>query len=622
MKIYSQIILFVLFSIVGTAQNKETKEADQLFDRYEYGGAAEAYLSLIENGNKSDYIYQQLAESYFKIENTTEAEKWYALTLKSAKEIETFYRYIEVLKYNGKYTEANEQMNSFVSLYPNDVRSIAFKSNPDYLTMLKSKEALFQLNKININSEYSSFGAVRYDGTLYFASAKKDGNKIYGWNEEPFLDLYQSSFNKQDNTYSTPVSISELNSAYHEGPLTMTKDGNTIYFSSESFNDRVFEKDKIKKLKFGQVGLYKAVKVNDKWSNITALPFNNKSYSTGNPSIDSTGKTLYFASNMPGSVGGTDIWKVSVNTDGSYGIPENMGDAINSEADENFPFIGEDNTLYFSSNRFMGLGGLDVYSVNLSTNDKVVNLGVPVNSSKDDFSFSIDSENKAGYLSSNRLGNDDIYATTVLCKAQFLAIVKNAKTLELISGAKIVVMDADRNVLTTQFSDVEGKYLHKGECDKKYFVAVYKDGYVTKEFSLDELQAGIIAIDAAVDPIDVVVTETEIVLNPIYFENNKSNITTQGAEELDKLIYIMDQNKDLKIFVKSHTDFRGQDDYNMRLSTHRADATIAYIICKGIATDRITGKGFGESEPKVNCTDACTEEEHALNRRSEFMIVK
>ena len=622
MKIYSQILLFVLFSVVSTAQTKETKEADQLFDRYEYGSAAKAYLVLVEKGNTSEYAYKQLAESYFKIEKTTEAEKWYALTVKSSKDVETLYNYIQVLKYNGKYDEANTQMKSFANQFPTDTRAVAFKSNPDYLNILRNKEPLFEVNKINLNAENSNFGAVLYGNTLYFAAAKKEGTKIYGWNEEPFLDLYQSEFNKQDNTYGVPTGISELNSVYHEGPLTMTKDGNTIYFSSESFKDKLFEKDKVKKLKFGQVSLYKAVKDNNVWTAITPLPFNDKSYSTGNPSIDSTGKILYFASNMPGSIGGTDIWKVTVNADGTYGTPENMGPEVNTEADENFPFIADDNTLYFSSNRLLGLGGLDVYAIKLDAPSKAINLGSPINSNKDDFSFSIDSENKAGYISSNRLGKDAIYSTTAICKAQVLTIVKNAKTLDLIAGAKIVVMDTNKNVLETQFSDSEGKYLYKGECNKKYIVAVYKDGYITKEFSLDELQAGVIALDAAVDPIDVVVTETEIVLNPIYFESNKSNITTQGAEELDKLVYIMGQNNDLKIFVKSHTDFRGQDDYNMRLSNHRVDSTIAYIISKGISAERVTGKGFGETEPKVNCGENCTEEEHALNRRSEFMIVK
>jgi outer membrane protein OmpA-like peptidoglycan-associated protein/tetratricopeptide (TPR) repeat protein len=622
MKIYNQIMLFAFFSIGSVAQNKETKEADKLFDSYEYVSAAKAYLSLVENGNNNAYVYEHLADSYYKIEKTTDAEKWYAETLKSAKDADIYYKYVQVLKYNEKYEEADKQMKLFVTLFPNDKRALVFKNNPNYLTILKNKEPVFELSPISVNSEFSSFGAILYGNTLYFATARKEGNKIYGWNNEPFLDLYQSTFDKQNNSYSVPVAMSELNSVYHEGPLTMNKGANTIYFSSESFNEKLFEKDKVKKLKFGQVGLYKAVKVNDKWASVTALPFNNKSYSTGNPSINASGTTLYFASNMPGSIGGTDIWKVSVNPDGTYGVPENLGEEINTASDENFPYIADDNMLYFSSNRFFGLGGFDVYSANLDTDKKPVNLGMPINSGKDDFSFYIDKENKLGYLSSNRLGKDNIYATSAICKAQILTIAKNSKTGDLISGAKVVVMDNNKSIISTQFSNDQGAFLYDGECNKKYFIVVYKDGFLTKEFSLDELQAGVVTLDAVIEPIDVVVTETEVILNPIYFENNKSSITAQGAEELDKLVYIMTQNKDLKIFVKSHTDFRGKEDYNMRLSNHRVGSTIGYIISKGISADRISGKGYGETEPKVICGDNCTEEEHALNRRSEFMIIK
>lgn len=622
MKIYNHILIVILFSVVSNAQNKETKPADKLFDSYEYVSAAKAYLSLINDGAKSEYIYKQLAVCYSKMDKAKDAEKWYAEALKSSKDPEVHYNYVQILKYNQKYEEATKQMKSFAVNFPSDKRAVEFQSNPNYLNSLKDKEPLYEINKLNLNSDNSSFGGILYADNLYFAGSRKEGNKIYGWNDEPFLDLYQSTFNKVDNTYGEPLPITELNSVYHEGPLTMTKDGNTIYFSSESFKDKLFEKDKVKKLKFGQIGLYKAVKINNIWSNIVPLPVNSKSYSTGNPSIDAAGKILYFASDMPGSLGGTDIWKVIVNEDGTYGVAENMGPEVNSESDENFPFIADDNVLYFSSNRFLGLGGFDVYAFNLDGDKKVLNLGTPLNSAQDDFSFSIDNENKLGYVSSNRSGKDNLYGITTICKAQILTIAKNAKTGALIAGAKIVFLDSNKNILSTEFSNDQGSFLYTGECDKKYTVAVYKDGFVTKEFSLDELNTGVVTLDAVVDPIDVVVTETEIILNPIYFESNKSTITEQGAGELDKLVYIMTQNTDLKIFVKSHTDFRGKDDYNMRLSNHRANATIAYLVSKGISESRVSGQGYGESEPKVACGDDCTEEQHAFNRRSEFMIVK
>jgi tetratricopeptide (TPR) repeat protein len=185
-------------------------------------------LSLVENGNNSAYVYEHLADSYYKIENTIDAEKWYAETLKSSKDADTYYKYVQVLKYNEKYDEADKQMKLFVTLFPNDKRSLVFKNNPNYLTILKQR-ATFELSPLSVNlnilvSEQS------FMEILYFATARKEGNKIYGWNNEPFLDLYQSTFDKQNNSYSVPTAMSELNSVYHEGPLTMAKDGNTIYF--------------------------------------------------------------------------------------------------------------------------------------------------------------------------------------------------------------------------------------------------------------------------------------------------------------------------------------------------------------------------------------------------------
>jgi outer membrane protein OmpA-like peptidoglycan-associated protein len=622
MKKYTILLFFVLVSISLTAQNKETKNADKLFDSYEYVQAVKEYLALVEKGIGDTYVYKRLADSYYNMSATAEAEKWYAETVKSEQDAETYYRYAQMLKSNGKYAESDMQMKIFSAMLPNDERAKEFNKNPDYLSKLMNKAKLFELKKININSEKSDFGAVLYNNVLYFASARNKNGKIYGWNNEPFLDLYQSDYKEEDGSYSEPTAISELNTVFHEGPLTMTKDGNTIYFSSESFNEKLFEKDKTKKLKYGQVSLYKAVKENGKWTAITPLPFNSKSYSTGNPSIDKEGKVLYFASNMPGSIGGTDLWKVTVNSDGSFGTPENLGDKINTPGDENFPFVTDDTTLYFSSNGLTGFGGLDVFSVDLNKNGVPDNLGNPMNTEKDDFAFTFDKEKSIGYLSSNRSGVDHVYSAIQVCKGQIQAIVKNAKNNVILADSKVIILDGKNVILDTKISNEKGEVSFEVDCQEPYVLEVHKDGFVTKSFPVAKIEKATVSIEAAIDPIEVVVTEKEIILNPIYFEFNKSDITKQGASELDKLVYVMSQNDKLVIYVKSHTDSRGSDEYNLDLSDRRANATIQYVISKGIKTDKISGKGFGESEPKVACGDLCTDEEHALNRRSEFMIIK
>ena len=623
MKKYTTILLLVLSSMTIMAQNKQTIAADKLFERYEYAKAADAYKALVDSGIADSYIFMQLGESYYNMNKTSEAEKWYAQALLTQQDAETNYRYAQLLKSNGKYAESDKQMKVFGSMLPNDPRAKEFARNPDYLSRISSKEKLFDLNKLKINSEKSDFGAIQYNGTLYFASSRNESRKIDGWNSEPYLDLYQSSYNEKEASYSEPTLVSDLNSMYHEGPLTMTQDGKTLFFSSESFNDKLFTKNSEKKIKYGQVNLYKARNDNGSWVDIAPLPLNSSSYSVSNPSISSEGSTLYFSSNMPGTLGGLDIWKVAVYPDGSYGPAENLGSKINTSEDESFPFIAADGLLYFSSKGLTGLGGYDVFSIDLSNNGTANNLGKPVNSEKDDFAFTFNKKNKLGYVSSNRDGRDQIYgAIPVVPNGIINAIVTNADTDAPLSNARITISANDSNIVDKQLTTDKGLVTYSAKNNLTYLVEVNKDGFVSQSFPVTVINGDTFKVVAKLEPVDVVVTETEIILKDIYFENNRSGITKQAAEELDKLAYVLSQNKDLVIFVKSHTDIRGKDDYNMDLSQRRANATVAYIISKGINEDQISGKGFGESELKVNCNPKCTEEEHALNRRSEFLIVK
>lgn len=611
----------VLTSLAVIPQNKETKKADKLVETFEYVKAVAEYLTLVKKGNSDPYVSKQLGNCYYNMNNTLESEKWYAKALPNHQDANTHYRYAQMLKSNGKYAESNMQMEIFANLMPSDQRAIAFNKNPNFLSKLNNAEKLFDINLISVNSEKSDFGANLHENQLYFVSARNESNKIYGWNNEPFLDIYQSTYNL-DGTFSKPIAVGDLNTRFHEGPVSITKDGSIMYFSSESFQEKLFEKVKGTTIKFGQVSLYKAIKKNGKWGNITPLPFNSKSYSNGNPSIDKEGKILYFASNMPGSVGGTDIWKVIVNSDGTFGAPENLGNKINTSGDENFPFISEESLLYFSSNGLTGFGGFDVFSVNLNMGEEPYNVGKPVNSEKNDFAFTINKEKNIGYLSSNRSGIDHIYSAIPVCLAQILNVVKDAKTGKLLNNSRVVILDSINTILDTQTTNGKGEVLYKVKCQKSYTIKVFKDGYISKSFPVVKTKGEKIIIDATIDPIDVIVTDTEIILKPIYFEYNKSNVTKNGAVELDKLVYILSQNDKLKIYVRAHTDTRGTHAYNLNLSQRRANATVAYIISRGISADKISGKGFGESIPKIDCQEKCTELEHALNRRSEFMIVK
>jgi len=613
---------FVAISFTLSAQNKDTKAADKLFARYEYVDAAKAYLKLVENDKGDAYVYKQLADTYYNMFNATEAVKWYAKATETNQDAETYYRYAQMLKANGKYEEANKQMQKFAAAAPNDQRAKAFKENPNYIPRLLDKTKLYNVKASDISSDKSDFGAVLYDNSLYFASARNGARKTYGWTEEPFLDIYKADYNT-DGTVTNAGVVASLNSKWHDGPVSISADGNTAYFASESYKEKDYEKDKKANARFSQVYLFKATKSGDTWGELTALPFNDKTYSSSNPSLSRDGKTLYFSSNRPGSLGGVDIWKVAINADGSYGEPQNLGNKVNTEGNESFPFIADDNkTLFFASSGKPGLGGYDVYQVDLSSGAEATNLGKPVNTEKDDFAFTFNGTKNVGFLSSNRGGNDDILVVSPICGVDVTIVVTDAKTGAILANASVSILDDKKNVIATEMSNARGEVKYRVECDKPYVVQASKDGYEGNTFAVTPSKGPTAKVDAALQPIDVIVTPTEIILKPIFFEYDKSNITQEGAFELDKLVQVMKNNDKLVIMAKSHTDNRGTDKYNLRLSERRAKSTAQYIISKGIDASRISAKGMGELEPKVDCGKDCTEEQHAQNRRSEFLIVK
>ena len=617
------ILSFVFVSTISVkAQDSQTAWADKLFKRFEYLDASKEYLKLVGIGIKQNYIYNQLAESYYNMFNTTEAIKWYALSLTQPQEAETYFKYAQMLKASGRYEESNAQMAIFASKNPKDIRAILFNENPNYIPKLLIKQKVFNLVPVTINSQYTDFGPkLAYDNTLYFSSSRKISKKKTGWKEESYLDVYQATLLDNDSL-SAPTEVEEINTIWHDGPACVSSDGNTIYFSRDSREINDFEDVKNIKTKFSQMYLFKATKVNNKWTAAKQLPFNDKSYSISNPSISIDGKTLYFNSNMPGGLGGNDIWKVAVSESDVYGTPVNLGSKVNTEGNEQFPSITDDNVLYFSSDSRQGLGGLDVYFINLSKSEDAQNLGKPVNSEKDDFSFSFNTKRNLGFFSSNREESDDLYIAKPLCNVESTIHVSNAVTGVILEGATVSILDDKKNIIETKISDVSGNVDFILECNTEYSLQVAKDGFESGAFSIAKNKGGKLNVPTPLNPIEVIIKPTEIVLNPIYFEFNKSNITQEGAFELDKLVQVMKANDKLVIFAKSHTDNRGSDVYNMNLSERRAKSTVQYVLSKGIAAARITGKGFGETEPKVDCKEACTEEEHAQNRRSEFLIVK
>ncbi len=623
-------LFFAGVMFFGHAQQKAKTPleiADTHYNNYEFVEAAAVYQKMVRGAKTDVYVYQQLADCYYNVFNSVEAAKNYAKLIENgpAQDAEVYYRYAQMLKASGRYETSNEVMKQFAKMAPDDQRSIAFQREPDYIPRLRAQEELFTFEDTGINDlKGSDFGAflTKHD-TLYFASTRAGKGKTYGWNDQPYLDLYRAKYKGIDNPLIDVEAVSEVNTQYHDGPATISEDGKTMFFATESFRQGDYVKNKSKLIKLGKVSLYKATRKGKKWSDFEPVPFNGKDYSVSNPSLSADGKTLYFASDMPGTMGGMDIWKVAIHEDGSYGVPLNMGSQINTEGRESFPFIAQDDKLYFASDSRKGFGGLDVYVVDLVIPQaEPKNLGTPINTAKDDFSFSFYPEKHIGFFSTNRIGRDDIYKAIPICNTEMYITVSNEKTGEVLSGATVSIFDDRRNLIETKTSDHRGIVEYVVDCNKFFNLQVSKEDFESKTVEVPMHKGGRQQVAVTLRPIEVIIKEEQILLGDIYFEFNKSNITREGAFELDKLVQVMKRHPNMRIKIGSHTDTRGSDVYNLKLSQQRATTTKQYILSKGIEGYRLESEGYGESQPKINCGDNCTEEEHAINRRSEFMIIK
>ena len=365
------------------------------------------------------------------------------------------------------------------------------------------------------------------------------------------------------------------------------------------------------------------------------------------PALSPDEKTLYFASDMPGGKGYSDLYKVEITEEG-FGSPVSLGDAINTKERETFPFVSADNKLYFASDGHVGLGGLDVFVTEIDDESglgSVYNLGKPINSSVDDFTFIIDVETEYGYFASNRNGgegDDDIYRFKRLeqldtsCSQVLEGFIRDDQSKEAISEAKVMLLDENNAVIAEVMSKTDGSFTFELACGLPYSVRSSKDQYSTVEKSFGSTYENKAILDRTlflkkgkdltVSPIAVGSDLAKVLnLNPIHFDLDRFNIRPDAAIELQKIIAVLREYPAMQIDVRSHTDSRGRDSYNKILSDRRAQSTIDYIISEGgIDRARIGGKGYGETELVNKCANGvkCADYVHEENRRSEFIVIK
>ncbi|MBC2839149.1 OmpA family protein [Robiginitalea sp. SC105] len=650
MKHFCSILLISLLgSGILNAQQRLVERADRQYTDYSFKPAQDIYQKVVDRGYVTAELLQRLGNTYYFNADYEKAAESYGRLLEEFEAEATpdyYFRYAQALRSTGKLDRADSIMQRFTEITraSSDARAELFEANRDYRAEIEANSGRYDMTPFVFNSRYSDFAPSLTGEGLLFSSDRDTGNLAryrHTWNSQDFLDLYEVSPDSARGHRVTKVE--GVNSRFHESTSALSPDGNTLYFTRNNVREGKFARDQEG---FVRLKIYRAEKIDGVWSTIEELPFNSDSYSVAHPALSADGKVLYFASDMPGSRVGngdspaqSDLWRVIIKEDGTFSQPENLGPKINTEARETFPFVSSEGILYFSSDGHPGLGGLDIFATKLDYlpwKGSVQNVGKPVNSAWDDFTYVISDETREGYFASNRpegMGGDDIYGFIETRPLQFECIqsitgtVRDKITNEVLAGATVRIIDEQNNEVSSAITDTNGNYEITLDCNQANFVRASREGYIPAEEYLSPSDGKPRVVDFYLEPESVTAGYGDdlaklLQLSTIYFDFDKAVIRPDAEIEIQKVIAAMEKYPSLKIKANSHTDSRGPAAYNLNLSQRRADATVRYMISKGIAPERLQGEGFGESRLINRCVDGvrCSDEEHQLNRRSEFII--
>ena len=639
------VALLSTTSLLFAQPEKELEKANEMYKNFSYVDAIKIYERIAQKGFVNQEMLESLGNAYYYNAEYKKALPWYEQLFQEGKykvKPEYYYRYAQTLKSVGDYTQADKMMAKFVELTnANDTRAALFEENKDYQTVIKNNSGRFQLNNASVNTENSEYGTAFYGDKIVFAGAtdaRKAKRGVSQWTGESFYDLYEAEHFDQKLGSRKPFS-SSVNTQFNESTPVFTKDGNTMYFTRNNYVNKKLGSDIENTI---LLKILRATKdKNGNWGDIVEVPFNSDQYNVAHPALSPDEKYLYFASDMPGSFGNSDIFRVEILGDNQYGTPENLGNIINTAGRESFPYISKDNVLYYSSDGIPGLGGLDIFAAKFNADgstSKPVNIGMPGNSADDDFCFVFNSDSKIGFLTSNRpggKGKDDIYSfhedkpLLFSCQKNIKGIVKDAKTKAIIANAKVILSDKVMKEVGKDQSKTDGTFtFEKVNCnDSHYYLRGEKEKYETAEVNVTVGKDEVV-YEILLNPREVAIKKgmdlaKVFEIKEIKFDYNKADIRPDAAVELTKIVEVMREYPKMKIDIRSHTDSRGADSYNLKLSDRRAKATLEWIVKQGIDRKRLKAKGYGETRLVNGCSNGvpCTEEEHQENRRSEFIVV-
>lgn len=636
-------VLSMLVVAGASAQSSKLKQADKDYENYAYVEANKIYEQLAMKGYRSLEMFQRLGDGYYFNARYKEAAKWYGelFGMSSEQPSEYYLRYSQSLKSVGNDLMAKQYYDKYLSTITTSGRD--YISAEQYLDLIEENSGRYSMEKLGINSnEGFDFGGSFYgEDKIVFASNRgvSISSRVSSWDGMSYLDLYEATMDG-DGNLSNPTKLrGNINSKYHESTPAFTSDGTTVYFTrNNETSQEKKSKDRTINLK-----IYRATVEDGKWDNIEDLSINSDHYSTAHPALSADGSKLYFSSDRSGGYGGTDLYVVDINSDGSLGDPKNLGSKINTSGRESFPYINANNELYFSSDGHFGLGGYDVFYVKLDADgtpgSRILNVGKPVNSSGDDLAYVV--KDSKGYVSSNRAeegnsGNyyDNIYRFVenepikdVFIKSRIFGVVTDKITGFPLANTTIKIVDERNNEIASIQTDGKGFYQKEVDFNEDYIINATKeeyggaDAFSKKGRKEREHNFELYRLAKEVEVGDDLAKLLNII---IYFDLDKYNIREDAQVELEKLVVVMKENPSIRIDVRSHTDSRASDSYNMTLSANRAKSTVEYLVSRGIDKSRLTGRGYGETELVNWCANGvdCSEEEHQQNRRSEFIVVE
>lgn len=733
------LILAFGISLNTVSQTGKLIKADKNFRSFNYQNAIKHYTDMATSGYRATtkvHVNTRLGDSYRLINDPVNAEIWYQKAVNSDKcEAKTYYYYAQVLRNNKKYDEVSVWLKKYLDSNPEDQAAVKELAEFNGYSELLADSNLIAIEFMeNINTKMSDYSPAYYKDKIIFVSSRDTiSARRSSWTDEPFYSLYECKIDSNHQLVFYKRLFGEVNSRYHEGPVSYHNKSEVLYFTRNNY----FEKKKGKsKDNTNFLKIYQAIYKEGKWQDIKELPFNNDEYSCAHPAISPDGSRLYFISNMPGGLGGTDLYYCE-KQDSGWSKPKNAGEPLNTAGDELFPTYSQNGILYFASTGHPGLGGMDIFSF---SEGEIKNLGYPINTSFDDFGLTTQNDER-GFFSSNRNGgynNDDIYyfkinqpptarddelfveifdddydidtmfinvlpndsdpnmdidfssvriisqsnknsfslvdsigtiyylpekgfkgidtlqyvvfdhtnlsdtanlyINVVVKEPNFslYCIIKDNKTQEVLSNVKIILTDlitGKEETINTPatgdfFRELEGRKLNDS---LSYEIKLKKKGYLAKSFFYnqtlyrpgqynmnEDMIVDLDKIEVGMDLSKFIDAET------IFFDLGKAEIRSDAALILDKFVKALLDNPEMVIELRAHTDSRGSASSNMSLSDRRAKASAKYIKERLPNPERISGKGYGESQILNKCTDGvpCSKEEHQLNRRTEFRIVK